>query len=102
MWNSALELCRDLQRGTVKALDVMQETYRRIEAINPQVNALVNLLPQDQAFALARGADAVPVAQRGSLHGLPMATKDAVQTAGFPTTCGFVSWANVPADQYIA
>jgi len=98
MWNNALELCRDLQRGSVSALDVMQETYRRIEAINPQVNALVNLLPPEQAFELARQADALPIAQRGPLHGLPMATKDAVQTAGFPTTWGFVPYADDYAD----
>jgi amidase len=76
----------------------MQETYRRIEAINPQVNALVNLLPPEQAFELARQADTLPIAQRGPLHGLPMATKDAVQTAGFPTTWGFVPYADDYAD----
>lgn len=93
-WTNALELCRDLQRGTISAADLMQETYRRINAINPKVNALVNLLPEEQALHLAQSADAVPIAQRGPLHGLPMAPKDAVEVAGFATTWGFAPYAN--------
>ena len=93
-WQSAVELCRDLQRGTVSAVDLMQEIYRRIEQLNLQLNALVNLLPEAQAMDLAHLADATPVAERGVLHGLPMATKDAVEVTGFPTTWGFVPWAD--------
>lgn len=94
MWDSALTLCRDLQRGTVSCSDLMAETYRRIEAVNGTLNALVNVLPAAEAMALAEAADAVPVAERGPLHGLPMAPKDAVEVEGFPTTWGFAPWAN--------
>ena len=93
-WENARTLCRDLQRGTVTASELMAETYRRITAINPQLNALVGLLDETQAMALAAAADATPVAERGPLHGLPMAPKDAVEVAGFATTWGFVPWAN--------
>ncbi len=98
-WANALELCRDLQRGTVSAVELMRETYRRIDAINPQVNALVNLLPEADACQLAERADAVPVAERGPLHGLPMAPKDGVDVAGFPTTQGFRLFADNIAAQ---
>jgi amidase len=91
---NALKLCRDLQRGDVSAVEVMQQTYARINNINPQVNALVNLLSPEEALSSARAADSVPVAERGPLHGLPIATKDAVDVAGFPTTKGFAPWAN--------
>ncbi len=103
-WNNATELCRDLQRGTVSAEDVMRETYRRIAAVNPQVNALVALLPEEAAMALARAADTVPVAERGPLHGLPMAAKDAVEVAGFATSWGFAPWAEniAPRDDSLA
>lgn len=93
-WDSALTLCRDLQRGDVSAVEVMNEVYRRIATVNPQVNAIINLLPQEQALALAAEADAVALQDRGPLHGLPFATKDAVEVAGFPTTWGFVPWAD--------
>ncbi len=77
----------------------MNEVYDRIEAVNGQVNALVNLLPRASALELAQAADDVPVAERGPLHGLPMAPKDAVDVAGFPTTWGFGPWANQVASE---
>lgn len=90
----ANRLCRDLQRGTVSAADNMRETYRRIESVNPELNALVALLPEADAIALAEAADRMPIAERGPLHGLPMAPKDAVEVEGFATTMGFVPYAN--------
>ena len=94
LWDDALTLCRDLQRGTISAVDLMRNVYARIQAINPIVNALVNLLDEQQALALAAAADRVPVAERGPLHGLPMAPKDAVAVRGFATTWGFKPFAN--------
>ncbi len=93
-WESALQVCRDLQRGSISAVDLMRETYQRIQRVNPEVNALVNLLPEEEALRLATQADEVPIAQRGPLHGLPMAPKDAVDVAGFATTWGFAPYAN--------
>ena len=90
LWNDALTLCRDLQRGSVSSVDLMRNVYARIHAINPTVNALVNLLDEQQALALAEAADKVPIAERGPLHGLPMAPKDAVAVRGFPTTWGLL------------
>ena len=93
LWDDAITLCRDLQRGTVSAVDLMRNVYARIQAINPTVNALVNLLDEQEALALAAAADQVPIAERGPLHGLPMAPKDAVAVRGFPTTWGFKPFA---------
>ncbi len=93
LWNDAITLCRDLQRGTVSAVDLMRNVYARIQAINPTVNALVNLLDEQEALVLAAAADQVPIAERGPLHGLPMAPKDAVAVRGFPTTWGFKPFA---------
>ena len=36
----------------------------------------------------------MPIAERGPLHGLPMAPKDAVAVRGFPTTWGFKPFAS--------
>ena len=93
LWDDALTLCRDLQRGTVSAVELMRNVYARINALNPQVNALVNLLDEQEALALAATADRVPVGERGPLHGVPMAPKDAVAVRGFPTTWGFKPFA---------
>ena len=104
IWKDALSLCRDLQSGSISAQAVMSNVYDRINALNPTLNALVDLLPQDQALALAVEADAVPIAARGPLHGLPMAPKDAVAVKGFATTWGFPGFAgNIePSDDELA
>jgi amidase len=91
---SAASLAADLRRGRLSAVELMNACYDRIEALNPTLNAIVNLLPRDQALALAAEADrtlasGTPV---GPLHGLPMAPKDAVAVAGFPTTFGFAPY----------
>jgi amidase len=61
----------------------------RIERINPQVNAIVTLVAER---AMADAARADELAARGGrlgvLHGLPVAHKDLVDTAGIRTTRG--------------
>lgn len=97
-WDTAVELSEALRSGRVSAVEVMTETYDRIEVVNPRLNAIVNLLPQADALVLAEGADRVPPGERGLLHGVPMAVKDLADVAGFPTTSGFVPYRDrVPA-----
>ena len=91
---SAVELCRDLQRGEISSADLMSETYRRINLINPQVNALVNTITEEVAIKEANRCDAIPIGDRGPLHGLPMAVKDLIAVKGLPTTMGFVPFAD--------
>ncbi|MCF2527935.1 amidase [Yinghuangia sp. KLBMP8922] len=96
---TARELAALLAAGEVSAREVVGAHLRRIEAVNPAVNAIVTLLPEhamDQAHAAdqlqARGGDLPP------LHGLPMAHKDTHDTAGIRTTYGTPLLAdNVPA-----
>ncbi len=90
-FQSAIELRARLQRRDLSARELMNATYDRIEAHNPSLNALVNLLPRDQALLLADTADAkIARGETGALLGLPMAPKDAEDVQGFPTTMGFV------------
>ena len=91
---SAVELCRDLQRGEISSADLISETYRRINLINPQVNALVNTITEEVAIKEANRCDAIPIGDRGPLHGLPMAVKDLIAVKGLPTTMGFVPFAD--------
>ncbi|MGH8056002.1 MAG: amidase family protein, partial [Candidatus Entotheonellia bacterium] len=86
---TATELVRRIRTRDVSAREVMQAHLTQIERVNPRVNAIVTLLPEqalEQARradeALARG-DAV-----GPLHGLPIAHKDMVPTKGIRTTFG--------------
>ena len=99
LWSDATELCRDLQQGGVTATAVMDNVYTRIAALNPALNALVSLIPKEQAMTLAAAADAIPIAQRGPLHGLPMAPKDAVAVKGFSTSWGYAGFAETIEEQ---
>jgi amidase len=92
IFESAASLVAAMHRGRLSAVELMSASYDQIERLNPRLNAIVNLLPRDEALELARAADRARAAgaRLGPLHGLPMAPKDAVDVAGFPTTQGFV------------
>lgn len=91
IFESAASLVAAMRRGKLSSVELMNACYDQIERHNPRLNALVNLLPRERALELARQADRAQVegADCGPLHGLPMASKDAVEVAGFPTTFGF-------------
>jgi amidase len=86
---TAIELAARLARKDVSARDVMTAHLARIERVNPRVNAIVTLVA-DRALADAARADerAAHGEPLGVLHGLPVAHKDLVDTAGIRTTYG--------------
>jgi amidase len=86
---SAVELATRLARKQVSARDVMSAHLAQIERINPRVNAIVTLVAE-QAMATATKADEALIRgdRIGVLHGLPIAHKDLVDTAGIRTTLG--------------
>lgn len=86
---SAVELTQMMRRRDVSAREVMAAHLARIERINPKVNAIVTLVAE-RAMADAARADelAAKGGPLGVLHGLPVAHKDLVDTAGIRTTYG--------------
>jgi amidase len=86
---SAIELSARIRRKDVSARDVMTAHLARIERVNPKVNAIVTLVA-DRARADAARADDLLAkgGTPGPLHGLPVAHKDLVDTAGIRTTRG--------------
>ena len=92
---TAKELAGRIRRKELSASEVMEAHLARIEAVNPTVNAVVTLLPEE-AMAGARAADeeisrGLPV---GPLHGLPVAHKDLTLTRGIRTTFGSTIFAD--------
>jgi aspartyl-tRNA(Asn)/glutamyl-tRNA(Gln) amidotransferase subunit A len=71
----------------VSPVELTQECLRRIEQLNPKLNAFISVTA-DSALADARASEAE--IQRGGwkgpLHGVPIALKDLVDTAGVRTT----------------
>ena len=73
----------------VSPVELTQACLSRIERLNPQLNAFITVTAES-ALAEARQAE-VEIQQhrwRGALHGVPIALKDLVDTAGVRTTAG--------------
>lgn len=85
----AVDLVARLRRKQVSAREVMTAHLARIAKVNPAVNAIVTLVA-DRAMADAGRADEASArgGPLGILHGLPIAHKDLVDTAGIRTTQG--------------
>jgi amidase len=86
---SAVDLAARVRTGQVSARDVVAAHLARIERVNPKVNAIVTLVAERAMADAARADDAqARKASLGPLHGLPVAHKDLVDTAGIRTTRG--------------
>src|SRR3954468_20314443 len=85
----AVELVALLRGKQVSAREVMAAHLARIARVNPKVNSIVTLVA-DRAMADPARADEAQASGRplGPLHGLPVAHKDLVDTAGIRTTRG--------------
>jgi aspartyl-tRNA(Asn)/glutamyl-tRNA(Gln) amidotransferase subunit A len=76
-----------IKAGTVTSTELVNACLTRIEIYNPKVNAFITVT-RDAALAQARTLDAEQRAGRlrGPLHGIPIALKDNIDTAGIRTT----------------
>ncbi|OFW01748.1 MAG: hypothetical protein A3I61_15125 [Acidobacteria bacterium RIFCSPLOWO2_02_FULL_68_18] len=79
----------------VSAVELTRACLARIERLNPRLNAFITVLAE-RALRDAKTADS-EIGQkrwRGPLHGIPVALKDLIDTAGVPTTAGSAVFAD--------
>ena len=90
----AAEIARRVAAGELSCVQVVEAHIRRIEAVNPRLNALVVPLfdrARDEAVAADAARDrGVPI---GPLHGVPFTVKEYFTAAGTPATLGIPGWA---------
>ena len=88
-YDSIGELSKRIRERTVSAVDVVEACLKRIEALNPALNAFITVLADD-ARQQSKAAEAEIKAGRwrGPLHGVPVGVKDFYDMAGVPTTAG--------------
>lgn len=84
-----MEASEVLGQGVMTSLELTEDILARIEDTEPQLNAFITVTA-DLAREQAQAADDAMRDGRdlGSLHGIPIALKDLVDTAGIPTTGG--------------
>lgn len=89
IYTSATKLAQAIRAKEVSSQEVVNEYLKRIEAANPQLNAVVQL-KADTARNQARQADAALARGeiKGPLHGVPMTIKDTFDTADVISTAG--------------
>ena len=86
---STVEMARLIRAKKLSAREALAAHLKQIERVNPQVNAIVTLVPEMAADAAAK-ADEMQAHKEtlGPLHGLPVAHKDLFETRGIRTTFG--------------
>lgn len=89
--SSAAQLAHSIRSNEVSSKEVIEAHLRRIEAVNPTVNAAIIVLA-DTALAAARQADEQIAAGEnvGPLHGVPFTINDVFDLVGTATTMGIV------------
>jgi aspartyl-tRNA(Asn)/glutamyl-tRNA(Gln) amidotransferase subunit A len=89
-----------LRQGAVSPVELTADCLARIQKLNPKLNAFITVTAES-ALAAARQAEAEIRRGdwRGPLHGIPLALKDLIDTAGVPTTAASLLFkGRVPAE----
>ncbi len=97
------EFALKLRAREVTARDLTEQCLRRIDELQPRLNAFIRVMA-DEARRDAAAADRELAAghDRGPLHGVPVAIKDLIDIEGIPTTAasrvrdGHVAAADAP------
>jgi Asp-tRNA(Asn)/Glu-tRNA(Gln) amidotransferase A subunit family amidase len=86
---TATEAATEIARGTISAEDFARACLDRIDAVDSEIKAFAHL-DRDHVLAQARALDERRAERRsiGPLHGIPVAIKDIIDTADYPTELG--------------
>src|SRR5438876_1541082 len=85
--SSILEIAEQLKKRAVSPVELTRDCLHRIERLNSTLNAFITITG-DSALGQARQAEEEIQhgGWRGPLHGVPLALKDIIDTAGIRTT----------------
>src|SRR5205807_2466540 len=81
------EISEQVRRGVISPAKLTKDCLHNIEKLNPTINAFITVTAES-ALSKARAAEAEIQAGRwrDPLHGIPIALKDLIDTAGVKTT----------------
>jgi amidase len=98
---TAIQLSEAIHSRSVSCVEVMAAFLERINALNPDLNALVSLMTPEACLAIALESDRQLSSgnSAGWLHGIPIAIKDLFNAKGLVTAFGSPVFPNVDAQQ---
>jgi amidase len=100
LFQSATDAARLVSQKAVSARELTEALLARIDAVNPRINAVVELRGEE-ALREAAAADRAVAdrARLGPLQGVPMTVKDSFDVAGLHTTWGNPEFADHVAER---
>lgn len=87
-FHSATKLAELIRLRDVSPVEIAKAYLRRIDQLNPSLNAIVTLNPNVLEQANEAEAGLLRGGEIGPLHGVPLTVKDTIETAGLLTTSG--------------
>jgi len=88
-FTGAVKMAQLIREKKLSAREALAEHLKQIDRVNPQVNAIVTLVPEMATQAAMHADEMQARGERlGPLHGLPVAHKDLIETRGIRTTFG--------------
>ncbi len=92
---SATGLAAEIRAGRLSAREAVASTLPRIDAVNPVINALPDVMAAEAMNAAAAADEAQARGERiGPMHGVPVTIKVNVDVKGHATTNGIVALRN--------
>jgi aspartyl-tRNA(Asn)/glutamyl-tRNA(Gln) amidotransferase subunit A len=81
------DVSRQLRAREVSPVELTRGCLKRIERLNPLLNAFITVTAESALVEARRAEQEIQNGKwRGPLHGIPIALKDLIDTAGVPTT----------------
>jgi len=100
-FTSAVELAAAIRRKEVSPVEVADCYLKRMDELDPRLNAFCHRADDDVRKAASAATDAVGQADTTEdlppFHGVPLPIKDLVDVAGWPTTHGSAGASQAPA-----
>jgi amidase len=98
LFRPATEAARMLRRKEISARELTALLLDRIEAVNPALNAVVELRREAAMWEATQADETIDLGDGGKpLHGVPMTIKDSFDVAGMHTT-----WGNPAFKEFVA
>lgn len=94
------EVARRLRRREISPVEITRACLERIEKLNPSLNAFITVMAESALVEARAAEEEIGRGEwRGPLHGVPIALKDIIDTAGVVTTAASALYKDrIPAE----